>query len=71
MKCEVIDLNVCRRPRLCRCGNAYTSVCDWKMGDKRICFTALCDDCSTQPAKGKDLCEIHAKLWANRQREVA
>jgi len=52
------------RNRICGCGNNFTRVCDWKIGRIRTCDAALCDDCTTEPSKGKDLCPICAGIWA-------
>jgi hypothetical protein len=57
------------RPRpCCRCSNASTRLCDWVIGktDKRVqrCSAPICDEHSTSPAPGKDLCPPHAAVWA-------
>ena len=68
-------------PRLlpcCECGEISTRLCDWKVGESGMtCDAPLCDQHTTSPARGKDLCEEHAKTWAEhpdnvkaRQREL-
>lgn len=68
--------------RRCACGNAATKLCDWKVKKPslglprgRDCDAPLCDDCSTSPTKGKDLCPEHWTAWeahpANKQRGLA
>ena len=63
------------RIRLCGCDNVSDRVCDWKIGRKRTCDAALCAECTTSPAKNKDLCDWHANMWAkhaaNKQQELA
>ena len=68
-------------PRLlpCRvCGEISTRLCDWKVGKSgATCDAPLCDEHTSQPARGKDLCPEHAATWAtdpdnpNRQIELA
>lgn len=56
------------KPKRCECGQRATRLCDWKVTNKRsgTCDRPLCANCSTEPAKHKDLCRDHAaafKRW--------
>ena len=47
------------------CGTFSTRLCDWKVGKSgETCDAPLCDDCTSSPARGKDLCPEHAGIWA-------
>lgn len=47
------------------CGEISTRLCDWKVGKSgATCDAALCDKCTSSPARGKDLCPEHAAVWA-------
>lgn len=50
------------RTRRCACGRPATLLCDWKVPGRRsgTCDKPICDDCTTSPARGKDLCPAHA-----------
>lgn len=51
----------------CSCGNKVTRLCDWKVGQGRTCDTGMCGQCTTSPAKDKDLCSGHAESWQQMQ----
>lgn len=56
-----------RRKRCATCGRSATALCDWKLAGKKkgkTCDAPICSTCATSPAKGKDLCPPHARLWA-------
>lgn len=52
----------------CPCGSRATLLCDWKVPAKATgtCDAPLCPNCTTSPAKGKDLCSHHAEAWKAR-----
>jgi hypothetical protein len=58
-----------RRVKRCACGNPHTALCDWKVKTKKsgTCDKALCAECTTVPAPGKDLCPKHAAEWEARK----
>ncbi len=74
MTCSVvkIDGNVVflkhSGPRLrpcIECGEISVRLCDWKVGESgATCDAALCQEHTSQPARGKDLCPEHAATWA-------
>ncbi len=75
MKCsrlviEGTDVIVCGTRRyivVCKnCGRVSTRLCDWKTAHRETCDYPLCDDCTMSPAKSKDLCPLHAKLWEEK-----
>lgn len=77
MKCSNIKMGgasmiVCgsQRIEVCACGQIGTRLCDWKLGKGRTCDASICDDCTTTPAKNKDLCKVHAKMWETRLDEL-
>lgn len=64
----------------CACGKSATRECDGRLlrfvgprGGKLTrprqvtCDEPLCDDCTHEPAEGKDLCPAHAAKWRERQ----
>lgn len=62
------------RPKRCSvpgCSRDGTQLCDWKLklppGSRRkkvpTCDAPLCEQHTTKPAEGKDLCPPHAKAW--------
>lgn len=53
------------KPRRCKCGNAATLLCDWKMPSRKsgTCDAPICERCATTPAPGKDLCPKHAEAF--------
>lgn len=58
------------RPIRCQhegCGKPGRKLCDWKVGEGKTCDMQLCDAHATQPARGKDLCPVHSRMWAERQ----
>jgi hypothetical protein len=77
MTCETVSLPngataiVCgtrgRRPIKCSvCGRPGDLLCDWKRkGDphQSTCDAPLCRECTTKPARGKDLCPKHAEAF--------
>ncbi len=47
------------------CGEISTRLCDWKVGESgATCDLPLCQDHTSQPGRGKDLCPEHAQAWA-------
>jgi hypothetical protein len=61
-----------RRPKPCiKCGSTSNRLCDWKLATrgKRVirCSAPLCDRCTYEPAKNKDLCPAHAAEWGKRE----
>ena len=56
-----------KRPKNCPCGVLSTRLCDWKVGAGRTCDAPLCDNCTSSPAPGKDICPTHAAEWKKRQ----
>jgi hypothetical protein len=80
MTCEHVSLPgggsaiVCssRRRQRCKCGRPATLLCDWKVPSKKsgTCDAPICDQCTTSPAAGKDVCPKHApelKAWVSRR----
>lgn len=53
------------KPKRCLCGQPATRLCDWKVTKSRsgTCDKPLCANCSTEPAKNKDLCRDHAAAF--------
>ena len=45
------------------CGFMGGRLCDWRLPEGRTCDRSLCMYCTTQPARGKDLCPAHALAW--------
>lgn len=62
-----------RRRRCSACGElGATRECDWKVGRDKTCDALLCERCTTQPRKDKDLCPAHAQAWRDwEQRRAA
>ena len=82
MKCSYIKIGdhsviACgpKRIRTCACGQIAARLCDWKLGPNQTCDALICDDCTTKPAKNKDLCKRHGRMWethsANEQKELS
>lgn len=79
MPCRSVQLEngvraiVCtgRQPkkRCVECGKPADLLCDWKIKDPRrsTCDAPLCARCTSKPAPDKDLCPMHARMWADRQ----
>jgi hypothetical protein len=73
MTCDVVTMPdggraiVCssRRRQRCKCGNAATLLCDWKVAGKKTgtCDAPLCPRCTTSPVADKDLCGAHAAAF--------
>ncbi len=58
-----------RKRRCVDCGELTADLlCDWKVKDKRsgTCDAPLCARCTSKPAADKDLCPLHAAMWAKR-----
>lgn len=68
----------------CACGKLRTRECDWRLqrfvgprGGKLTkprlvtCDEPMCDDCTYEPAPGKDLCPTHKAKWLARQQQGA
>lgn len=51
-----------RRKPCSGCGRPADLLCDWKV-DGGTCDAPVCDQCTTSPAKDKDLCPAHAKAY--------
>ena len=51
------------------CGEISTRLCDWKIAGG-TCDAALCESCTSSPARDKDLCPDHAKIWAEHPDNV-
>ncbi len=45
------------------CQEISTRLCDWKL-EGGTCDAPLCENCTSSPARGKDLCPEHAAVWA-------
>ena len=56
---------VCTRTPRCKCGRKAYLLCDWKTPKEKsgTCDKAICDRCTTKPARDKDLCPAHAEQW--------
>lgn len=56
---------VCTKLKRCKCGRRATLLCDWKMPNKKsgTCDAPICDQCTTRPARNKDLCTKHALAY--------
>jgi hypothetical protein len=58
-----------QRPASCACGKPTTKLCDWKVAPKRgdgpvkRCSVGICDEHTFSPAKDKDLCPEHVRMW--------
>lgn len=53
-----------RRAKRCNCGRPATLLCDARLkGKKGTCDRPICDQCTTSPAEGKDLCPAHARAY--------
>lgn len=69
IKVGEIQAIVCGRHKIrtcVKCGQIATRECDWKVmrsGRKATCDAPICDDCTHQPAKNKDLCPKHSEEW--------
>lgn len=60
-------LNMKNSPRPCSiCFDIGGRLCDWNLPSGKDCDRSICEHCSTEPAKDKDLCPEHAlayKAW--------
>ncbi len=64
------------RRRRCSACNQLTAheklrECDWKIGANETCDALVCVGCAYVPAKDKDLCQKHARVWKDRQQASA
>ena len=63
-----------RPAQRCRCGQAATLQCDWKIGLGRTCDAYICDRCAQQVGPDKHLCGEHRSAytaWLARRRATA
>jgi hypothetical protein len=63
-----------KKPKPCKCGSGLevSRACDWKRRrvhkdghelKPKTCDAPLCEQCTYEPAPGKDLCRTHRDLW--------
>lgn len=45
------------------CGYLGGRLCDWRLPGGKECSRSICQYCTTEPAKGKDLCPPHALAY--------
>lgn len=66
----------------CKCGRLAEKLCDWiiqrplpslagaiAVSSLTTCDAPLCEECTTSPSDGKDLCAEHAKRWQGPPRK--